>query len=90
MFDYVFLFASLETVSDSVDDLMSRLSSSTALKSHPEEWTITSVFGMSNWNDARLESNLIAMHRAIADGKPSKVDGTYFFAFLILFSYQAG
>ena len=53
------------------------LSSSTPLKSHPEEFTISNVFGMSNWDDATLDANLIAMHQAIADGKPSKVDGKY-------------
>ena len=65
----------VDTVSDSVDELMGKLSSSTTLKSHPEHGTITSTFAMSNWTDEAMEANLLAMHQAIVDGKPSKVDG---------------
>lgn len=79
---------------------MGKLSSSTTLKSHPEHGTISSTFAMSNWTNEEMEANLLAMHQAIVDGKPSKVDGiteclfiqlsNQFYSIFVLVSWEVG
>ena len=54
---------------------MKKLYASTPLESDPIEFTITTSLGFTHWSDTMLEQNLMAMHRTILDGKPSKLDG---------------
>ncbi|KAJ3358923.1 hypothetical protein HDU91_005066 [Kappamyces sp. JEL0680] len=66
------------TVSDNVEELLKKLNASTPLESDPAEFTITSPLGFNDWSNEMLEANVLAMHQAIVDGKPSKTDGLFF------------